>query len=168
MREGKASAQQRGRHDVLSPSVEQLRGALPPHYLRRPRLFEFVDRALAAPLVVVTAAAGTGKTSLLAGWALQGEHPTAWVTVPGDEDASRVMRAVVSAIHEPDSGAAPTLVIDNVHTAESSPGFAALLAELVTRPPPWLHIVLLGRRDRPSRSTGSARAANSRRFGPPT
>ena len=55
---------------------------LPPHYVRRSRLLSLLDRAEALPLVLVSAPAGSGKTSLVADWceASDAHDRTAWVT----------------------------------------------------------------------------------------
>ena len=67
---------------------------LPPHYVRRPRLFGLVDAAIAAPLTLLVAPAGSGKTSLLAGWAAESAFPTAWLALDeGDSGPAHLWRA---------------------------------------------------------------------------
>jgi LuxR family maltose regulon positive regulatory protein len=62
---------------------------LPPHYVRRPRLLSLLDRADARPLVLVSAPAGSGKTSLVADWceATAAHDRTAWVTFEPEDEA---------------------------------------------------------------------------------
>ena len=62
---------------------------LPPHYVRRPRLHSLLDRADALPLVLVSAPAGSGKTSLVADWceASDAHDRTAWVTFEPEDEA---------------------------------------------------------------------------------
>jgi LuxR family maltose regulon positive regulatory protein len=53
----------------------------PPHYVRRPRLLSFLDELVESPLTVVSAPAGAGKTSLLAGWIAERDAPSAWLSL---------------------------------------------------------------------------------------
>ena len=61
----------------------------PPRYASRSRLLSSLSRSRGNPLVLVSAPAGTGKTSLVADWVRSLEQPerTAWVTVEADEEA---------------------------------------------------------------------------------
>ena len=63
--------------------------SLPPRYASRSRLLSSLSRSRGNPLVLVSAPAGTGKTSLVADWVRSLEQPdrTAWVTVEADEEA---------------------------------------------------------------------------------
>ena len=71
--------------------------AAPAHYVRRPRLLEFVDEVTRAPLTVVVAP--RGKTSLLTGWVAERTEPCAWLSLdPGDRDAVRFWVGVISAL----------------------------------------------------------------------
>ena len=70
-----------------------------PHYLRRGRLLDLLMETSAAPLTLVVAPAGTGKSSLLAGWAAECPQPVAWLTL--DEryrDAAHLWRSVIAAL----------------------------------------------------------------------
>ncbi len=70
-----------------------------PHYLRRGRLLDLLLETSAAPLTLVVAPAGTGKSSLLAGWAAECPQPVAWLTL--DEryrDAAHLWRSVIAAL----------------------------------------------------------------------
>lgn len=62
---------------------------LPPRYAGRSRLLSSLSRSRGNPLVLVSAPAGTGKTSLVADWVRSLEQPerTAWVMVEADEEA---------------------------------------------------------------------------------
>lgn len=55
---------------------------LPTSYVHRPQLLKVLEQAQALPLVVVSAPAGTGKTSLVAEWVKNGEEPgtTGWIS----------------------------------------------------------------------------------------
>ena len=72
---------------------------VPPHYVHRDRLLGLLDEAVAAPLTLLTAPAGSGKTLLLAGWAAQPSVPTAWFALDeGDRDAAHLWTGIVTAL----------------------------------------------------------------------
>jgi LuxR family maltose regulon positive regulatory protein len=84
----------------------------PRDFVRRPRL---VRRLLEqqASLVLVTAPAGYGKTSLLSEWAEHDDRPFAWVTLEeAHNDPARLLRTIAQAlaeIHALDPATAPQL-----------------------------------------------------------
>lgn len=86
------------------PATPVVRAKLRPpvpvaHHVRRPRLIGLLDAAGATPLTLVVAPAGAGKTSLVAGWALESPTPTAWLSLDDrDRDAAQVWRGVVAAL----------------------------------------------------------------------
>ena len=66
-----------------------------PGFVPRPRLLEQLSKGTAAPLTLVCAPAGFGKTSLLAGWASTSAEPVAWPSLDrGDSDPARFWRYV--------------------------------------------------------------------------
>ena len=70
-----------------------------PHYVRRPRLLDLIDEAVAAPLTLVVAPAGAGKTSLVAGWASESTRRTGWLSLDeGDRDAAQLWRGVIAGL----------------------------------------------------------------------
>ena len=69
------------------------------HYVERGRLVRLLDELVSAPLTLVVAPAGTGKTSLLSGWAAATELRTAWLSVDEtDADASQFWSGVIAAL----------------------------------------------------------------------
>jgi LuxR family transcriptional regulator, maltose regulon positive regulatory protein len=69
----------------------KLRTPVPPaHYVRRARLIHFLDDLVGAPVVVVVAPAGAGKTCLLAGWIAERTGPSAWLSLD-DSDRDDVL-----------------------------------------------------------------------------
>ena len=91
-----------------SPRVQQpsalLRAKLrapgrPEHYIRRQRLFELVDDVVTAPLTVVVAPAGSGKSLLLAGWMEESTIAASWLSLDeGDRDATRLWTGLIAAL----------------------------------------------------------------------
>ena len=69
------------------------------HYVRRSRLLELCDEVTRAPLTLVVAPAGTGKTSLVSGWAADSSTPTAWLSLDElDRDGVPFWSQVITAL----------------------------------------------------------------------
>src|SRR5262249_53485083 len=84
------------------PSLLVTKFTIPPvraRLLPRRALIERLNQSCALPLVLLSAGAGFGKTTLLAAWASQYTHPVAWLTLdPLDNDPQRFWSAVVTAL----------------------------------------------------------------------
>src|SRR4051794_23112170 len=97
-------------HRVSTTSVlrSKLRpGAVAATLIRRPRLLELLDDAVVAPLALVDAPAGSGKTSLLASWVAETATPTAWLSLDEtDRDAVQLWTGIIAALDSalPDHG----------------------------------------------------------------
>jgi LuxR family maltose regulon positive regulatory protein len=129
------------------------------HHLRRSRLLALLDEAAASPLTLVVAPAGTGKTTLLAGWAAEVTGPVAWLALDeGVGDAGQLEAGIRAALDTLAPGAVPgtvdpeglvpgsVLVIDDAHVVDGTPA-AGLLARFLQHPPAWLHVVVASRRE---------------------
>ena len=69
------------------------------HYIHRPRLLELVDDLAVAPLILVVAPAGTGKTYLLSDWAKRTRTLTAWLALDEtDRDPAQFWFGVIAAL----------------------------------------------------------------------
>src|SRR2546427_9792182 len=85
----------------ISRDVSVARGLLD-----REALLQTLDRAVTKRITVISAPAGSGKTSLLRAWADRATdvHRVAFVSVDRDEqDAQRVWSAVLDALRSPAS-----------------------------------------------------------------
>src|SRR5580698_5956944 len=72
-----------------------------PGFVPRPRLAGALGEGLARRLILVCAPAGSGKTTMLAGWALSGSRPVAWLSLDtADNDPVRLWRHVVAALDQ--------------------------------------------------------------------
>ena len=71
---------------------------LPRDLIPRPALAERLERALSAPLTVLSAPAGFGKTTLLSTWAAACDRPLAWVSLESSWSVKSLVRAVVDAV----------------------------------------------------------------------
>jgi LuxR family transcriptional regulator, maltose regulon positive regulatory protein len=72
---------------------------LPPRHISRPRLVAGLDSAADAPLVLLAAGPGAGKTVLLSDWVGRGRAKVAWMTVTvADAAPQRFWRLLWSAL----------------------------------------------------------------------
>ncbi|HET6939692.1 MAG TPA: LuxR C-terminal-related transcriptional regulator [Nocardioides sp.] len=133
--------------DGLEPLAQQTRSAptvvfqakLRPlvrqgYLLPRPRLHALLEAAVTAPLTLVVAPAGTGKTSLLRSWAADTALPLAWLSLDEeDRDPQQLWRGVLAALE----GVAPgctTAVAGLLGRPEGLPeAVSALLDDLEAR-----------------------------------
>lgn len=97
---------------VLGMAATKLRPpASPTRLVERPRLGSLLRDALArsVPLVLVSAPAGSGKSTLVAAWALEQDRPVSWLQIEeSDSDPVSFWSSLVAAIAHcrPDVGAA--------------------------------------------------------------
>ena len=75
------------------------RPATAEHYVYRARLLDLLEEVVRNRLTLVVAPAGTGKTSLVAGWAAESSTPTAWLSLDDtDCDGVQFWSAVMAAL----------------------------------------------------------------------
>lgn len=69
--------------------------------LARPQLVERLGRAVHRPVVLISAPAGWGKTTLVANWARQAERPVGWVSLDeGDNDLARFWLHLIASLQQ--------------------------------------------------------------------
>ena len=148
--------------------------------LGRERLLERLDRAH-GPVLLVTAGAGYGKSTLLSRWFERLDCPAAWLSIDsGDNDPVRLLRGILASLHTivPDAGllriardvgpmttgralaqfeeqlraGAPlVLVLDDAHLV-TDPDAALVLDGVIESIPEGSRIVLAGRSTPPVRT----------------
>ncbi|WP_025027934.1 LuxR C-terminal-related transcriptional regulator [Caldalkalibacillus mannanilyticus] len=65
----------------------------------RPRLIERLNKDLHRKLTLISASAGSGKTTLVSQWIAECEHPVAWLSLDqGDNDPARFLTYFVAAL----------------------------------------------------------------------
>ncbi|HSK25324.1 MAG TPA: LuxR C-terminal-related transcriptional regulator [Jiangellales bacterium] len=116
----------------------------PSRLVRRPRLSERLDSGAAATLMLVSAPAGFGKTTLLADWltaraagpsAAAGERPAAWVSLDrGDNDPGTFWAYVIAALQRvaPGVGSGSLALLRAPRPAPVATVLTALLNDLAT------------------------------------
>src|SRR6266480_5996732 len=72
---------------------------LRPNVVIRPRLIERLNEGLHRKLILISAPAGFGKTTLVSEWVEGIERPTAWLSLDeGDNDPTRFLTYLVAAL----------------------------------------------------------------------
>jgi LuxR family maltose regulon positive regulatory protein len=111
---------------------------LPPRYVARPRLNARLEAGEDAPLTLVAAGPGTGKTVLLSDWARRHRSPTAWLTATSDaDDPVRFWRLLLTALRS--IGVVPDDAL--VAGAETSELLDALFLRLLDQEQPPVLVV---------------------------
>lgn len=74
---------------------------LRPEVVLRPRLLELLDEGLRSKLVIVSASAGFGKTTIVSQWLAETGLPAAWISLDsGDSDLPRFLDYFVAALQK--------------------------------------------------------------------
>ena len=77
--------------------------------LTRTHLLELLDHAANRSLVLITAPAGWGKTTLVANWARRSERETGWISLDeGDNDLARFWLHLIAALQQIHKGVGET------------------------------------------------------------
>ena len=146
---------------------------LPPRHVARPRLLAVLDGAAGLPLMLLAAGPGSGKTVLLADWALAQNAPVGWINLTAADAAPRrfwlrlcsalractgldefasavtanprndVVRSLLDSM--PRFAVSPVLVIEDAHLLTHPAVIEGL--DLIIRSRPPLRLVLAARSD---------------------
>jgi LuxR family maltose regulon positive regulatory protein len=108
-----------------------------PSVVLRPRLIDRLNEGLHHKLILISAPAGFGKTTLLSGWVAGCEQPVAWLSLDeGDNDPTRFLAYLVAALQT----IAPSIgegVLGALRSPQSPPTesvLTGLLNEITTVP----------------------------------
>ena len=72
-----------------------------PDRVTRPRLLELMDSGLDKALILVSAPAGYGKTTLVSSWLVDVRLASTWLSLDeGDNDPLRFLQYLLAALHE--------------------------------------------------------------------
>src|SRR5919112_3652302 len=103
----------------------------------RPRLIERLNDGLHRRLILVSAPAGFGKTTLLSEWVATLPRPAAWLSLDeGDNDPTRFLSYLVAALRtiESDVGEGVLGVLRSPQPPPTESILTALLNEITTIP----------------------------------
>ncbi|GHO90011.1 helix-turn-helix transcriptional regulator [Reticulibacter mediterranei] len=102
---------------------------LRPQLLPRTRLIERLNQSCGLPLILLSATAGFGKTTLLSTWASQSMRPISWLSLDElDNDPERFWTSVVTALHADFPVAPADTAKASQHT---QPPFLSVLTSLI-------------------------------------
>jgi DNA-binding CsgD family transcriptional regulator len=115
--------------------------------VRRPRISERLDQGVGAPLTLIVAPAGSGKTTALAQWVNERTAPVTWVTATSDTAASlaRVEAALQDVANAQDRA---VIIVDDAHRLPSQ-AWPLIEGWLDSWAPGGANLVLASRRDVP-------------------
>jgi LuxR family maltose regulon positive regulatory protein len=115
-----------------------------PNVVSRPRLLERLNEGLHCRLILISAPAGFGKTTLVSEWVAGIEQPTAWLSLDeGENDLTRFLTYLVAALQT----LAPSIgerVLSALQSAQPPPIEAlltALLNDLSTIQDPFVLVL---------------------------
>jgi LuxR family maltose regulon positive regulatory protein len=87
---------------VLNSGIIQTRLQIPPlraKMVQRARLTAYIEQAIESKLVLLSAPAGYGKTTLLSAWANESSWPVAWFSLDtADNDRTRFLTYLINAL----------------------------------------------------------------------
>ena len=108
-----------------------------PRVVPRPRLIERLDESLHGRLTLISAHAGSGKTTLIGEWVAGGERPAAWLSLDEeDNDPNRFLAYLISAVQTVAADVGEGL-LDMLRAPQPPPAesiLTALLNEISTLP----------------------------------
>src|SRR6266487_5098404 len=116
---------------------------LRPHVVIRPHLLERLNEGLHRKLILISAPAGFGKTTLVSEWVVGCQRPTAWLSLDeGDNDPTRFLTYLVAALQTiaPNIGEGVLGVLQSPQPPPTASILTALLNEITTLPD---HFVLV-------------------------
>jgi LuxR family maltose regulon positive regulatory protein len=131
---------------IAAPAVHRPFGAVP-----RVRLVRQLA-GTSAPIALVVAPAGYGKTTLIEEWAARDPRPFVWLSCPGDHAVEAVLGRLETAIRSP---SAQVIVVDDARL--TAPPLTQRLLNLACRLPSGSLLALVSR-SRPPGALGRLRA----------
>ena len=111
---------------------------LPPHLLARPRLLQHLQQGLERTLILLSAPAGYGKSTLLAQWLASAALPCAWLALePADNEPAHFCSSLLAALQRTDprlaGGGRVQAALPSRHAPRVERLVTALLHELLAR-----------------------------------
>ena len=98
-RTGQATEWRRGRYAYPILATKLYVPPLRPEMVSRPRLLARLNEGLHCKLILISAPAGFGKTTLISEWLAACERPAAWLSLDaGESDPIRFLTYLVAAL----------------------------------------------------------------------
>jgi LuxR family maltose regulon positive regulatory protein len=115
-----------------------------PNAVPRPRLLERLNNGLHRPLTLISAPAGSGKTTLVSEWVTGVDRATAWLSLDeGDSDPSRFLAYFIAALRTvaPHAGDAVLGALQSPQPPPAESLLTVLLNEVSTLPDPFILVL---------------------------
>jgi LuxR family maltose regulon positive regulatory protein len=115
-----------------------------PEFVPRPRLVERLSLEPRRRLTLVSAPAGFGKTTLVAEWLSDAEHPVAWLSLDEeDNDPVRFFTYLVAAVQtvDPNIGQAAQALLQAPQPPPLEPLLASLINDIAATPCPFVLVL---------------------------
>ncbi len=106
------------------------------HLVHRPRLIQRLQQSMEQTLILLSAPAGFGKSTLLADWLASCHIPAAWLSLePRDNDPTRFFSYLLAALqtYDPQLGATERTLLHPLQPAPLESMLTALINDLQTR-----------------------------------
>jgi len=96
--------------------------------VHRPRLVDRLQAGLSAPLTLVSAPAGYGKTTLVSSWLHETNTPNTWISLDeGDNDPIHFLQYLLTALQK----VVPTIQAEMLSTLRGPTSFVSLLSTII-------------------------------------
>ncbi|HTP01112.1 MAG TPA: LuxR C-terminal-related transcriptional regulator, partial [Anaerolineales bacterium] len=108
-----------------------------PRVVVRPRLIELLDEGMNRKLILISAPAGFGKSTLVSEWVAGSGRPAAWLSLDeGDNDPTRFLAYLVAAVRtvEENIGEGLLVLLNSPQPPSIEPVLTSLLNELAAVP----------------------------------
>ena len=112
--------------------------------IARPRLSDLIDSGLDRALILVSAPAGYGKTTLVSGWLKEKKIPSAWLSLDnGDNDSIRFLQYLIATLSPLASSieAEASGLLQGIQPAQFENVINLLVNELASFPEPFVLVL---------------------------
>ena len=127
-----------GETDQINPSTLEQRETLlstklfapsiRPDHVSRPRLIAQINTGLDKALILISAPAGYGKTTLVCSWLHETNTPNTWISLDeGDNDPIHFLQYLLTALQK----VVPTIQAEMLSTLRGPTSFASLLSTII-------------------------------------
>ena len=120
------SSTQEKRETLLSTKL--FAPSIRPDHVSRPRLIAQINKGLDKALILISAPAGYGKTTLVRSWLHENNTPSAWISLDEDDnDPIHFLQYLLTALQQ----VIPAIQVEMLSTLRGSASFVSLLSTMI-------------------------------------